>query len=97
VVDKKVKNDMASWSARLTHKQQIGRLRVLGLPEARVLDFLARELDHTIGTRGGPINQDGVRVRAAHRLLMYPPPPVPEAGSTPAPRTTTAARVPAAP
>jgi hypothetical protein len=97
VVDKRVKNDMASWSARLTHAKKIARLRALGLPEARVLDFMARELDHTIGTRGGPANQDGVRVRAAQRLLLFPPPSVADVGSAPAPRATTAVRVPATP
>jgi hypothetical protein len=85
VVDKKVKLDMARWSDRLTRGVKIARLRAAGLPEARILDFLAGELNPTIGTRGGPTNRDGVRVRAAQRLLQYPPPPlVAEAGSTPA-------------
>jgi hypothetical protein len=91
VVDKKVKLDMARWSDRLTRGAKIAKLRAAGLPEARILDFLASELDHTIGTRGGPANRDEVRVRAAQRLLQYPP------TSTPAPRTTAAARVPATP
>jgi hypothetical protein len=97
VVEKKVKLDMARWSPRLTPGAKIAKLRADGLPEARILDFLAHDLDSTIGTRGGPANRDGVRVRAALRLLQFPPPPVAEAGSPAAPGTTTAARVPATP
>jgi hypothetical protein len=94
VVEKKVRLDMSRWSARLTRGAKIEKLRADGLPEPRIFDFVASELDHTIGTRGGPPHQNGVRVRAAQRLLMYPPP---EAGSAPAPRPTTTARAPAAP
>jgi hypothetical protein len=89
IVEKKVRADMANWSARLTIAKKIARLRAAGLPEARILDFLASELDRTVGTRGGPISQNGVRVRAALRLLQYPPTAVPGAA--------TAARGPATP
>jgi hypothetical protein len=89
VVEKTVRADMASWSARLTNAKKIARLRAAGLPEARIFDFLASELDRTMGTRGGPANRDAVRVRAAQRLLQYPP--------TAAPGAATAARGPTTP
>jgi hypothetical protein len=96
VVEKKVRQDMSRWSPRLTRAAKIEKLRADGLPETRILDFLASELDGRINTRGGPTDQNGVRVLAAQRLLTFPPHPVPEVKATAAPRTT-AARKPATP
>jgi hypothetical protein len=64
---------------------RIARMRAHGFPEAMILDDLAREVDSTRNTRGGPRNSNDVRVIAARLLLRYPPPaprPVPAAPTT---------------
>jgi hypothetical protein len=97
VIETKVRLDMRRWSARVSRGAKIEKLRINGLPEVRIFDYLAGELDSTIGTRGGPLNQNGVRVRAAKLLLMYPPAAPSEPRSTAAPRATATARAPGAP
>jgi hypothetical protein len=97
IVEKKYKVDMSRWNPRMTRAAKVEKLRAAGLPEPRIFDFLASELDKLIGQRGGPANPNEVRVRAAQRLLMYPPPPVADASYPPAPGATTAVRAPGAP
>ena len=47
-------------------------MRFLGWPEPRILDFLARQLDLGINSRGGPRDRNAVRVHAARLLLKIP-------------------------
>jgi hypothetical protein len=44
---------------------------VLDLPEAAILNFLSDEFDKQIGTREGPRNRNGVRIRAAEMLMKF--------------------------
>jgi hypothetical protein len=61
-------------AAGVKRERRIALMRVHGFPEAMILDDLAKELDPTRGTRGGPRNHNEVRVFAARILLKYPPP-----------------------
>jgi hypothetical protein len=65
-------------AASVNLEVKLGLMRAYGAPEAMLLDALANELDRTRNQRGGPRDQNEVRVRAAQRLLKYPPPPEPE-------------------
>ena len=58
-------------------------MRKIGLPEPVLLDFLAHKVDQTRNTRGGPRDDDEVRVRAARLLLTYPLPVPPPAKAAP--------------
>jgi hypothetical protein len=73
---------------RMTREAKVEMIRRLGLPEPMVLDYLAHELHNTINTRGGPRDQNEVRVRAAQLLLNIPitPPPASTSAPRPAPR-----------
>jgi hypothetical protein len=67
-------------SARWTWLRRVEMMRARGLPEPRILDHLANELDWTRGSRGGPRDENEVRVRAARLLLTFPiAPPLPSA------------------
>jgi hypothetical protein len=84
-------------AASTSRKVKIALMRVNGVPETLILDYLANELDATRNSRGGPRDRNEVRVRAARLLLKYPP-PAPAAEKSAAPdrkptTTTTAATV----
>jgi hypothetical protein len=69
-----------------SEKAKVHKLRSLELPETKILEFMCASLDGTIGSRGGPRDQNEVRVRAAIQLLKYPlrkanPGPSPESGA----------------
>jgi hypothetical protein len=72
-------------SARWTWQRRVEMMRARGLPEPRILDHLANELDWTRGSRGGPRDENEVRVRAARLLLSFPIAPLPPSASDPAP------------
>jgi len=44
-------------------------LRLYGVPEAGILDFLANEIHYMINTRSGPRDSNEVRIDAAKQLL----------------------------
>jgi hypothetical protein len=70
---------------RLTYPAQVELMRQLGLPETMILDILSNRLDHLRTSRGGPRDQNEVRVMAARILLSVPFPPrsAPASGSIP--------------
>ncbi len=59
------------YSTRYTQAYKVRRLREIGMPEAVILDYLANDLHHQLGTRNGPRDRNGVWVRAAQLLLKY--------------------------
>ena len=44
-------------------------LRLHGVPEAGILDFLANEIHHMVNSRNGPRDSNDVRIDAAKQLL----------------------------
>lgn len=68
----KVARALRVASGRMTTSSRLNLLRHYGVPEAGVLDFLAREIDHRqMNSRNGPRTPDQVRVIAARQLLRY--------------------------
>jgi hypothetical protein len=76
------------FPARITLREEVELMRSFGIPEPVLLDFLAHKLHNTMNTRGGPRDENEVRVRAAQQLLAIPvsalhtvstPPPLPPA------------------
>ena len=61
-----------------TQKNKVRRLRAIGMPEAVILDYIANDLDKTLGTRNGPRSRDQIWIMAAHRLLNYELTPTPQ-------------------
>jgi hypothetical protein len=61
-------------STRMSRQATVDLLRSIGLPEPAILDYLAHDLHKHINTRGGPRDEDEVRVRAARLLLSLPLP-----------------------
>lgn len=59
---------------RMTRADEVNFMRACGLPEPVILDFLAHKLHKTINTRGGPRDENGVRINAAQMLLGIPLP-----------------------
>jgi hypothetical protein len=57
---------------RLTRQEEVNFMRACGLPETVILDYLAHKLHRTLNTRGGPRDENEVRVRAAQLLLSLP-------------------------
>jgi hypothetical protein len=57
---------------RLTLEGDVEFMRVCGLPEPVILDYIAHRMHKTLNTRGGPRNEDEVRVKAAAFLLKVP-------------------------
>ncbi|MFO0910904.1 MAG: hypothetical protein U0794_21615 [Isosphaeraceae bacterium] len=76
---------------RMTRQGEIDLMRLAGLPEPMIFDFLANKLHRTLNTRGGPRDENEVRVRAARLLLSYPLAPNP--GNGPARDKAPVARV----
>jgi hypothetical protein len=63
-----------------SQKTKVRQLRAIGMPESVILDYIANQLDKTLGTRNGPRSRDEIWVLAARRLLTYevnPTPPRP--------------------
>ncbi|MBV8487215.1 MAG: hypothetical protein JO161_02940 [Planctomycetaceae bacterium] len=67
-LQRKIRRNLKFGGRRgLEDKVQMMRLR--GVPEAGILDFLANELNHSLHARNGPQSEDEVRVTAARLLL----------------------------
>jgi hypothetical protein len=73
---------------RMTRQAEIEFMRGCGLPEPVILDYLANKVHKTLNTRGGPRDENEVRVKAAQILLSVPV-------NTPHPSTTPDAPAPA--
>jgi len=58
---------------RISIDSEIRLLRMLGVPEPGILDFLANGVKVSLNSRNGPRNPDEVRVMAARRLLRSRP------------------------
>ena len=69
---------------RMSPPAKVRLIRSLGVPESLILDFLSDNLHGRVKSRGGPRNEDEVRVRAARQLLSFELPPPPE-GPQPVP------------
>jgi hypothetical protein len=55
---------------RMSRDDEVRMMRLRGVPEAGILDFLANELNHNLYARNGLQSEDQVRVAAA-RLLLH--------------------------
>ncbi|MGO9598443.1 MAG: hypothetical protein ACLP7Q_10690 [Isosphaeraceae bacterium] len=54
---------------RMSREDKVRMMRLRGMPEAGILDFLANELNHNLYARNGLQSEDEVRVTAARLLL----------------------------
>jgi hypothetical protein len=73
-LEKRVGRLLATTYGRADYKSKVEMMRMYGLPETMILDYLANTIDKRwLGTRGGPRNKDDVWVRAARLLLTMPP------------------------
>lgn len=59
-------------SSRMSREMKVEKMRSFGIPEPMILDSIANELHRTMNSRGGPRDENEVRVRAAKELLKYP-------------------------
>ena len=57
---------------QLTRQGEVEIMRGLGFPEPVILDFLAKKVDKSKNSRGGPRTKEEVRVLAAKILLSFP-------------------------
>jgi hypothetical protein len=60
---------LARSAGRMGRDAKVRLLRLYGVPEAGILDFLANDLHRYINTRNGPRDPNEVRVNAAKQLL----------------------------
>ncbi len=56
----------------LPRQDQVEMMRSHGLPEPKILDYIANKLHRDLGSRGGPRDEKEVLVEAARRLLAMP-------------------------
>ena len=85
-VVRKALNGPAAPASSRPRNERVNHLRILGLPESRILDYLANIQAKNISTRNGPRDHDEALVRAAKQLLTIPlPPPPQEQPQQPAP------------
>ncbi|GAC1465333.1 MAG: hypothetical protein NVSMB9_04840 [Isosphaeraceae bacterium] len=59
-------------SPRMGWAEKVRLMRSLGVPEPLILDQLARGIHPTLNSRGGPRDEDEVRVKAAELLMSIP-------------------------
>jgi hypothetical protein len=77
-IERAVDRALSTSHSRLSRRAKVKMMRDLGLPEPRILDFLAHEMDLRVNSRGGPRDRNEVRVQAARLLLMMPVATTPE-------------------
>ena len=66
----KVRYRLEHAGGKLTREAKVRVLRLYGVPEPGILDFLANEIHHNlVGTRNGPRDSNEVRIDAAKQLL----------------------------
>ena len=59
-------------SSRMPRELKVEKMRAFAIPEPMILDAIANEFHRTMNSRGGPRDENEVRVRAARELLKYP-------------------------
>ena len=63
---------LAHYKGKLTRDGEIRLLRVLGVPEPGILDYLSNRVHRSINSRNGPRDPGEVRIFAARQLLRSP-------------------------
>jgi hypothetical protein len=73
--DSQLRADVTSVLSRIPGKMspeaKVNLLRLYGIPEPGILDFLANDFHRYINSRNGPRDSDQVRVSAARQLLRF--------------------------
>jgi len=57
------------FGGKMSREAKVRMLRLYGVPEAGILDFLANEIHRMVNSRNGPRTSDEVRIDAAKQLL----------------------------
>ncbi len=57
------------YAGKMSREAKVRMLRLHGVPEAGILDFLANEIHHMVNSRNGPRDSNDVRIDAAKQLL----------------------------
>ena len=57
------------YGGKMSREAKVRMLRLHGVPEAGILDFLANEIHHMVNSRNGPRDSNDVRIDAAKQLL----------------------------
>ena len=60
---------LGRYGGKMSREGKVRMLRLAGVPEPGILDFLANETHHLINSRSGPRDSNEVRVDAAKQLL----------------------------
>jgi hypothetical protein len=60
---------LSRFGGKMSREEKVRLLRLYGIPEAGILDFLANDIHHMINSRNGPRNSNEVRINAAKQLL----------------------------
>ncbi|HEV3121278.1 MAG TPA: hypothetical protein VGY53_05225, partial [Isosphaeraceae bacterium] len=74
-IEEYARNLVKQMAGRTSRQQHVDLLRMAGLPETRVLDYLCQWEKRNLHARNGPRNEDEVLVRAARLLISVPVPP----------------------
>jgi hypothetical protein len=69
VLRRKIWKVLAKFGGRMSREDKVRMMRLRGVPEAGILDFLANELNHNLYARNGLQSEDEVRATAARLLL----------------------------
>ncbi len=69
VLRRKIWKVLRQSGGRMSREDKVRMMRLRGVPEAGILDFLANELNHNLYARNGLQSEDEVRVTAARLLL----------------------------
>ena len=69
VLRRKIWKVLKQSGGRMSREDKVRMMRLRGMPEAGILDFLANELNHNLYARNGLQSEDEVRVTAARLLL----------------------------
>lgn len=65
----KAKYLLSRFGGKMSREDKVRMLRLHGVPEPGILDFLANEIHHMINSRNGPRDSNEVRIDAAKQLL----------------------------
>ena len=57
------------YAGKMSREAKVRMLRLHGVPEPGILDFLANEIHHMVNSRNGPRDSNEVRIDAAKQLL----------------------------
>jgi hypothetical protein len=60
---------LSRFGGKMSREAKVRMLRLYGIPEPGILDFLAQDIHRLINSRGGPRDSSEVRVDAARQLL----------------------------